>query len=272
MIYKSIDVGFFNIVPSITNNILSLRLKNDYITENTFFDLKFELNRTNEHDMCINIVYRLLWENMYLRRYSPVVSSCVCVKDDCLELYLRISLSEAIDFIRQITPPIFRERTMESLDSIDNVMSMVDFYLKDKNAHDYKYRIDMLLRCLQMNVFDTRWDYDNKRFDVIKNKFMNRKSNLIGVVDYSDKPIKELKELGSIEGQTSECNIQMSLRMTNIHKNPLCFVQLFSFLRKSNCILNVKYEIESDTMYLSLYDSGVYKKWGQWFSFWYENV
>ena len=34
-------------------------------------------------------------------------------------------------------------------DSIDNVMSMVDFYLKDKNAHDYKYRIDMLLRCLR---------------------------------------------------------------------------------------------------------------------------
>lgn len=264
-------MGFFNIVPSITNNILSLRLKNDYITENTFFDLKFELDRSRELDMCINILYRLLWEDMYLRRYSPIVGSYVLVKDN-FELCLRISLSEAIDFIRQITPPIFRERTMESLDSIDNVMSMVDFYLKDKNAHDYKYRIDMLLRCLQMNVFDTRWDYDNKRFDVIKSKFMTRKSNLIGVVDYSDKPVTELKELGSIDGHMIECNIQMSLRMSNIHKNPFCFVRLFSFLRKANSILNVKYEIESDTMYLSLYDSYVYKKWGQWFSFWYENV
>lgn len=259
MIYKGIDLIDNKNIDTI-NSMINNKLHNDHLFENTFLVIKFDLENTQDG---IDFIYRLLWEGIYLRRNNNN-RSCI----NSMVVFIVTSIAEALDYIRQITPPIFRDKTMNTLKTVDDIKSMVDFYLADTKASDYKYRIDLFKKCLQFNEFDTIWDYNNERIDMIYKYYFHHdyklENYIIGVIDYSEYPITSLKTLNE---DISDTNIQMTLCVKNVNKDIFGIIDLFKFLNRSNIILNVKHI--NDDLYVSIYDNKLYSKWHNWFYIWY---
>ena len=209
----------------------------------------------------IGILYRMFFENIYLRRVSNLSS----FNDKLFKL--RISLSEAISYISQVIPPIFKERTLKTLKSVDDIRSMVDFYLADIKASDYKFRIDVFKKCLQMEEFDTVWKYDNKRLDTMYDifydaEFKNR-NFMIGIVDYCEYPITALKTITDIK----DTNIQITLRIDKLTTGEIGLFDLIRFMHETTRIINIKHI--DDSLYLTIYDTNIYSDWCKYFDRWY---
>jgi hypothetical protein len=265
-----------NIKP-IVEKVLSSNYMNDYVLEQAYLGIVFLMDsketfaengvkkQTMKYDM-INFAYRILWEQRYLRRTSIGTISEIRrleTKDDRIRfcVVLKISIAEAIDYIRQVTPPLFRDRTMENLKSIDSVMSMLNFYLSDK-SHEKKYRMDLFCKCIGMYQFPTEWNYNNKRFDTIFSNFMKPLGYVTGVIDISDQPIayykqhKDEKDNWFIDGYPLQFSIEFNFDI-NTDQNGFEYVvdniAKFLHIYNKNNVLNVKYNSETNKLYMSIF-------------------
>ena len=265
-----------NIEP-IVEKVLGSKYTNDYILEQAYFGVVFVMDsketfeengvkkQTMKYDM-INFAYRILWEQRYLRRTSiGTISEIrrVETKDNRIRfvVVLKISIAEAIDYIRQVTPPLFRDRMMENLKSIDSVMSMLNYYLSD-NSYEKKYRFDLFCKCIGMYQFPTEWNYDYKRFAMIFCNFMKPLGYVTGVIDISDQPIsyykqhKNEKDNWFIDGYPLQFSIEFNF---NINTDPNGFeyvvdnIAKFLHIYNKNNVLNVKYNSDTDKLYMSIF-------------------
>jgi len=267
MKYKGTTINFTNdiINQKTVDEFLKKNIQNDYLMENIFLQVTMEFDYHDTEEV-IEFFYRLFFETIFLRRNLNL--SYITQK----EMVLSVSLSEAINFISQVTPAIFKERTLKTMKSVDDIRSMIDFYLADTKASDYRFKIDVFKKCLQMVEFETVWKYDNKRLDIIYDLYYNDEMKdrnfMIGIVDYCEYPITTLKTIWDKKTTyIDNTNIQLTLKIDNITNSKIGILDLIRFMHNTNKIVNIKHE--DDTLYLTLYDTHIYSDWCSYFDRWY---
>lgn len=151
--------------------LLAQGLTNDYLFEKYMFTLTVELEKGEETEF----LYRLMWEQGYLRRESNQTSSVVLASKRRVSLL--VSVSEAIAFIAQSTPKIIANDIYKthcsSLDAIKNALEQLLIVNKETGLLSHELTLKRICRICQ---FDTQWT----------DKEGTKKVKLLGQKDLSD--------------------------------------------------------------------------------------
>ena len=255
------------------NSMLGKGIQNDILLDTKFIIVEMELS--NKQDI-IACAYRFLWEAVYLRRHDTDIFSKYYVKDNKPVCKFAVSLSEAINYIMNVSPPTNKEKIKNHLNSIENIHSLLAYYLKDTTAQnlggvngyasafsEYKRTANMFKVALNCQRFNTVWNYNNKRFDIIAMNIQSNDKSFVGVIDFASLPIKELVNPDRVLIQDKT---QFSLRVSLKDKRGLS--HLIKFLDDDMRVINVS--LDEDYLYLTIYSTRMMiSKFGKWVSKWY---
>lgn len=282
MIYNGIKyfTDAVNFDTSLVNQILSSKFHNDYIMERAFFEVDFSIKIDDKDDGVfktdvIRVAYRLLFEQIYLRRCLDHLSKIKVLDSKTIQVSLKVSISEALDYVSSVTPPIFRDSTLSNIKTVNDLKSMVDFYLNDKSSHDYAYKLDVFYKHTCLYQFPTEWKYDNTRFDIILNKFMDVPANPaeIGVVDISSKRIQDFKDMfNDPDTDVIHTPLQFSLKF-DFNYNRFLPINVIKFINNPiYSILDVKYDEPNNVLYMTIYTESVDKNLMRHINTWYSRL
>ena len=135
--------------------LLKKNIENDAIFENTFINIDIEEDRP------INFLYRLLWEHRYLRRKN---NDSMSYKDSESTYTLRLSISEAKQYIQRVLPPIFKDRIHEAYNSLESLVETLRVFLKEGDAND----LLIFQKVICWNPFETYMTYDKNRMKMLR--------------------------------------------------------------------------------------------------------
>ena len=108
------DAKYFNDNHPV-NFMLAKNIFNDHFYENIIVDITIDIDKPEY------FLYRKLWETVYLNRNTNF-----SLYDKINKNYvIRISLSEALRFINEATPPILKDKIPSSTSSIINVFDLL---------------------------------------------------------------------------------------------------------------------------------------------------
>jgi len=161
---KSIEIA-----PSIDeyNKEMILRLlkrdiPNDILLNKFFVDITIDMNDPKDHPQ--DFLYRLLWEHIYLRR-STYHQSSKYLGNKCV--LIRISLVEAINYIRTVTPPMYKSRVHELYQGLDEIKESLEIFLiEEKN--DGGFNLASFRKGMGFNPFETETTYDFSRTEIFR--------------------------------------------------------------------------------------------------------
>lgn len=205
-------------------------LRNDYVMNSTFIDVKLQLTKLSE---CIGFVYRLYYEGTLLER--PVESRSYIVDINKNIVNIKLSLVEAMKYITDVTPPMFKESTHASIKSIDDIMSMVNYYLSNTEVGEYSYYVSLFFKDISMTNFETLWTYDDNRF-----KELGTTTNdcMTVVIDHLSRPSE------------NELYFQCSVKTNLFSKDDI--LNMFRFIDK-NRVVNVFKPEKEKVLYFQIY-------------------
>lgn len=139
------------------NRLLEIRCENAITLEESMISV-----------MCVgfnptDIMYRMVWETVYLRRIPEIRS--VLHGYECA---LHMSISEAVSYINEITPPILRGR-LSQMKTVDDIVTLLKHFLMDKSDTQHEYHISWFQKTMRIEPFQSEWSYDKflKGFDQI---------------------------------------------------------------------------------------------------------
>ena len=247
-------------VEPVVDKMLEANIQNDIILDSTFIIVEMELNKKED---CIGFIYRRLWESVYLRRTDSNVLSKLTFDDKKMIAKLHVSLSEAINYINQITPPIYKGKLIGKLRSVDDIRSMVDFYLNDTTNSTYKHIITSFRNLLNMQKFDTVWKYNNTRFGAIESMMKSKDKSFIGAIDFSIDPVSEFTKYNTpyVKNMT-----QLTVRVNLNNKTGM--LNLIRFLYDELFVINAS--VDESYLYITLYTEIVdTSHFTKWISTWY---
>lgn len=164
---------------SVVDKLLKTKCHDDIIYEHSEFAIVCELRRTSA---CL---YRWLFEQTYLRneklsQYNPNTNM----------LIVRTSLSEVLQYIQKVTPP-YLANTIESLNSIDDIVGALQLFLIDsKSDQFYQYYLNTFENSLRIGEFDTVWTYNDKK---LIEKINTAYDPFVRVVDAYDESTKRTR-------------------------------------------------------------------------------
>ena len=127
----------------------------DYINSKSFILIKVKLENIDDYK---SFLYRRLWETVYMKS-SHQYSFILDAEEDTA--ILKISLSEAISLIQQLTPPVLKKKLGEFTCSIDHICTVLKDFLFDENAGEY-YR-SVFIKSINFNEFPYVSNYDFTR-------------------------------------------------------------------------------------------------------------
>ena len=141
------------------DELLYRGVSNDYLFERTFFEVRIVT------DDLIGILYRRLWETIYLRM-DENSSSIIIGNNDENTFALRISLSEALGFIKQATPPQLVKLIKESTQSLHDICEVLkEFLINDKGVGcDY---LGIFKNYTHLCEFDTIFNENTEKIDYL---------------------------------------------------------------------------------------------------------
>lgn len=225
---------------SIVNKCLKSSIPNDVVFDDNKLILEFKLKTSKEY---IELIYRKMYERMYLR-WPSSPSAILQSHYETVEIF--ISISEAINYIMQVTPPIFRNRAKTEMTSIAKICELLEMYLSvNDNNSNPEYNMSLFKRIIHMEIYETKWPYKNtgERIEFIKNNYCSKKCPIIGAVDIALEPIENIK-VGSVV-QVSMYTKDMSI------KNMIRLFNIFGRCLDGSAILCVYYE--SDQLFIEYY-------------------
>lgn len=158
-------MNYDDINVDVINMTLEKGIINDYLFDNYFFHIRVELDKP------IDFIYRRLWEAIYLRtkKYS--------IYDKNSKLFtIKMSLSEAMQFINAATPPILQYLIKDSTNSLSSIIDVLDQFLIDDNSGHLQTYHSIFKRLMHLEPFDTKWEYDTTHAEIL------RKHNPVGLV------------------------------------------------------------------------------------------
>ena len=162
------------------DEILTKHIGNDVLFENTFFKIVID------YASPVDYLYRKLWETVYLRRKT----NRICTTDPNSGMYvLQMSIGEAMTYIREVTPPMFRPQLEEQFISIDVIHDMLTHYLIEESGQS-EYHISVFRKVMGLQPFETQTQYDFKRTRALRQ--FNPTSRVIVDVEASDIPVADI--------------------------------------------------------------------------------
>ena len=145
----------------------------------------------------LSILYRLLYETVYMR--YPKTSRYVSRN----RIILRMTLSEALGYIYEATPPIFSEGMKKDIKErgVVAVREMLLTLLVDKSNTNHQYYISLFKKRVHLERFDTR---DTIPQELYKDKFNKMRSlhpndQAVYVITYMSTSLKSLMENDSVD-------------------------------------------------------------------------
>lgn len=184
----------FNNIGSLyelTNQLLKRGIHNDRVFEEYCFYMRVTVR---DH---IDVLYRILWEQLYLRinRNSRYVGHN--------QMVLRITLSEALAYIYDVTPPILQHKIPESIRSIEDIHTLLCGFLTDKTDINYNYQVSAFTKRIRLEPFETQWTYDTTRLLNMRCLLAHSNIPIVGVVDamtFSMDSLMKIAKLDAVKG------------------------------------------------------------------------
>lgn len=139
------------------NGSLGKKLYNDYLFEKTFFEVVIE-----DVDP-MSYLYRKMYETVYLRRYYTETS--YVPENGIMEM--KLSISEAIAFIKNVTPPAFQSRVEELFNSISSIEDSLKLFLVEEHS-ELDYHVGLFRKCTGLNYFETQSNYSFDRVKLLR--------------------------------------------------------------------------------------------------------
>lgn len=244
------------------NSLLASGIPNDIVMDTTFIKLRFELTDPTEYT---SFLYRLMWEKMYLRWESTETKMDIThygIVD------IQISLSEAMNFINEITPPIFKGSLKKHIKTIDDIRSMIESNFTDESTKEYN--IDMFKKIIHMVPYETKWVYENtnERITKIIDNFCHRPNDcpMIGVVEAS---VIDIKTLAKITGRDP---IQFSILVRKpVSENLKHFFKFIdSYYMSRGYIMGL--HMEPHGIYIEYYSQVTTDAMARWIKVWYNKI
>ena len=167
----------------------------------SFFDISILIDRP------VDFLYRRIWECVYIKRGCSTRTTV----NDCI-INLRLSLSEAIQYIYTVTPPRLQCLIKDSIKSIDDITQLLHQFLIDDNEGQSITYLSMFKKLTHLESFDTSWNHDTTCIDVIRQH--GNQNGLAGVVVSSSISIPEI-----VNNETFDFDIQMMFHCKNNNHN-----------------------------------------------------
>ena len=167
------------------NSLLKLKIFNDRVFENVYLEATVKL------DSPIQMYYRKLWNEVYLKQQKP---QGIISKDN--QVTIMLSISECIKYLQTITPPAMLDQLNEQLVSIDFIYDMMCFYLIHETDKGLKaYNLTTFYSVFHMEVFPTNYKPNFENIAMVR-KMLKTYSDgeILGLVDACSKPVKEIME------------------------------------------------------------------------------
>ena len=210
---------------------LSKGIINDFAYDDTIFTIHIEDVEP------IDFLYRRMYEELYLKR--DCCYTCSKIPENG-KMELRISLSEAIAFIKSALPPVFKPREKEAYESINDVKETL-LALLDGGDSQYEY-MTLFKKCLGLNYFETKTEYNRERMQLLR-----QFESTAPVVDVIVSPLSSEELYEGIEGdelEDYEGSLYREITGVNLHF-------MFNCMRKSELELIYKIIKEADYYYLN---------------------
>lgn len=155
---------------------LSKGVMNDFLYEQIFFTINIEDVNV------LDFLYRSMYEGIYLRQSKHSLYDI-----NRSMITLKISVSEAINFVKSACPPIFKHREYELYNSLESLKESLSTFIEGRtNQYDY---ISLFKKCIGLNYFETTSSYNVARSDLLRP--MCGKNPLIDII-VSKVPIHDL--------------------------------------------------------------------------------
>ena len=215
--FETVENGRYEFI----NSLLNKSIFNDYLFEQTFFDISILIDRP------VDFLYRRIWECVYIKRGCSTRTTM----NDCI-INLRLSLSEAIQYIYTVTPPRLQCLIKDSIKSIDDITQLLHQFLIDDNEGQSITYLSMFKKLTHLESFDTSWNNDTTCIDVIRQH--GNQNGLAGVVVSSSISIPEI-----VNNETFDFDIQMMFHCKNNNQLSDLFKILYESTSNS-IILNIK--------------------------------
>lgn len=125
----------------------------DYMNDHSYISIKIKMENRNDFTA---FLYRRLWECVYLKMDQSQYS--FMIDDICT---MKLSLSEVIRVINELTPPVLKNKIQEFTMSVDNMTAVLNDFLFDPNGGQF-YR-SMFFKICHFEPFPHTSNYDFKR-------------------------------------------------------------------------------------------------------------
>lgn len=139
------------------NGSLEKKLCNDYLFERIFFTIVIEAVDP------MSYLYRKMYETIYLRRHYTETTN---VPEDGI-MEMKLSISEAISFIKMATPPKFQPRVEELFNSISSIEDSLKLFLVEEHS-ELDYHVGLFRKCTGLNYFETQSNYPLDRVKLLR--------------------------------------------------------------------------------------------------------
>lgn len=189
--------------------LLSRGIQDDALCDTVHFEISISPSPADY----VNYFYRLLWERVYIKSTKP--SNDFSHNSD-KNIKINISLSEAMGFIYEATPPLLRN-SISDIKSESDVVDALKVFLMEDNNNEQVHYIDIFKNHIRFKVFETVESIDVKAMDML-NK--SRYGFVVRILD-STKPITSLIPKNENESLPSEFNTLCMFKSTgpdDLHK------------------------------------------------------
>lgn len=243
MIIQAIDkINVEN--DSFVKLLLHNSVMNDYVFERSFFIIHLI------PDDITDVLYRRLYEDCYYRMtdksgYKKGV------------FYLNMTVSEAIGFIRRVTPPILQDKIPEAIRTVESIYDLLRLFLMEDNKDgQHQYYLSEFKKYMYLNEYPTQTNYNTDRTSLLR---MNNKDGITTDVEiYS--PLVDGFFSGNIDNDKS-FDVQIMFHFKNKNQiKEVCENVLQQF--KTNKVLNVFSDNENGyylEMYFENFNASIYK-------------
>jgi len=223
------------------DSLLARNIPNDYLFEKCCF-----LVQIDAHDY-VCLLYRLMWETMYLRRKDKAIISWL---QNIGRMSIYMSITEALSFIHQSLPPALKKNLENELVSIEAIQSKLrDILIGTDGTEQEEYYKSHFWEIMRFRQFDNPWDFDLSKMHKLYD--MNKEVSLVCQVVSSTGEVKDMiKDNPSVFNFTAHKS--QLLFMTQKHDDML---RILYYVRKYGLqILSIK--VENDIYYIMTYLEG----------------
>lgn len=228
------------------DSLLVRKIPNDYLFEKNCF-----LVQVDSHDYAC-LLYRMMWETMYLRRKDKSIISWL---QNIGRMSIYMSITEALSFIHQSLPPAFKKNLENELVSIESIQNKLrDILIGTNGTEQEEYYKSHFWEIMRFRQFDNPWNFDLSKINKLRE--LNKSVSLICQVVSSTGEVKDMIKDNPIQSSNFIAHRTQLLFASQKHDDLL---RILYYIRKYGLqILSIN--VESDIYYIMTYleDHNIY--------------